>query len=265
MKHLPMVVCVLIFLLSGICLAPAARGEAKPASQPVLTKLRVGVYLNQPFAYRTKEDCQGFCVDLWKEIAADLNHPFEYVFFPDLNALLQATSEGKIDVGIGNISITGERLKKVDFSHPYLQGGLQVMVDEKRESDTFHRLWQGLQDSGHLKIFGFAIGSILLSTLLLTIAERRWNGEFHPDWINGLAESFYHVMSITMTGKSSHKGLPGPFGKILAAVWLAFGVGVVAYITSSVTSVMTVNRLHGIINGPQDLPGHHIGAIGGTI
>jgi ABC-type amino acid transport substrate-binding protein len=106
---------------------------------------------------------------------------------------------------------------------------------------------------------------IFLGTVLLTLGERRWNQEFHPDWKNGLAESFYHVMSIAMTGKSTHKGLPGPFGKILAGFWLAFGVAVVAYITSSVTSVMTVNRLQGSINGPQDLTGHHVGAITGTI
>lgn len=167
-------------------------------------------------------------------------------------------------MALGNISITSDRLKIADFSQPYLQGGLQIMVDEKRAA-SWQRLWNGLRDSGHLKIFGIGIAVILIGTLLLTFGERRWNKEFHPDWPNGMAESFYHVMSIAMTGKSTHKGLPGPFGKILAGIWLAFGVGVVAYITSSVTSVMTVNRLHGIIDGPKDLPGHHVGAIGGTL
>jgi polar amino acid transport system substrate-binding protein len=28
---------------------------------------------------------------------------------------------------------------------------------------------------------------------------------------------------------------------------------------------MTVNRLQGTINGPQDLPGHHVGTVGGTL
>ena len=259
-----------LFLVFGICLVPADKASAtQPDTTPTPSiagkKLRVGVYINQPFGYKGKEDYEGFCVNLWKEIAADLGLPFEYLPFPVLAELVQATSEGKVDVGLGNISITGERLKKVDFTHPYLQGGLQVMVNEKKESDTFRRLWQGLRDSGHLKIFTIALGIILLSTILLTFGERHWNKEFPADWPNGLSESFYHVMSITMTGKSSHKGLPGPFGKILAAIWLAFGVGVVAYITSSVTSVMTVNRLHGVINGPQDLPGHRVGTVTGTL
>ena len=270
MKHLLSSLAVSIIFVICVCLtfaSDALATQPNTANIPAALgkKLRVGVFINQPFGYKGKVDYQGFCVDLWKEIAADLGLSFEFVPFPVLADLIQATSEGKIDVGLGNISITGERLKKADFTHPYLQGGLQVMVNEKKESDTFRRLWQGLRDSGHLKVFTIALCVILLSTILLTFGERHWNKEFHPDWANGLAESFYHVMSITMTGKSTHKGLPGPFGKILAAIWLAFGVGVVAYITSSVTSVMTVNRLHGVINGPQDLPGHHVGTVTGTL
>ncbi len=263
---------VLVALLLAMAPLTSKGAEAAPSPSPVQDtpkaiagkKLRVGVYLNQPFCYEDKGDYAGFCVDLWKGIAADLSVPCEYVPFPLLRDLLEATSQGKIDVALGNIAITGERLQSVDFSQPILQGGLQIMVDERR-SDSWHKLWKGLVDSGHIKILCFAIGVIILFTILLTLGERRWNEEFHKDWSNGLAESFYHVMSITMTGKSNHKPLPGPLGRILAGIWLAFGVAVVAYITSSVTSVMTVNRLHGIINGAQDLPGHHVGSITGTI
>ncbi|MEI6322865.1 MAG: transporter substrate-binding domain-containing protein [bacterium] len=258
-----------ILLLSlGTCVE--LRAEPSPVSAlPLKTlsgkrKLVVGVYINQPFAYQNKEGYQGFCIDLWKEIAANLNLQFEFVPYATVSEVLNAAGQNKVDVALGNISITSDRLKIADFSQPYLQGGLQIMVDEKRAA-SWQRLWNGLRDSGHLKIFGIGIAVILIGTLLLTFGERRWNKEFHPDWPNGMAESFYHVMSIAMTGKSTHKGLPGPFGKILAGIWLAFGVGVVAYITSSFTSVMTVNRLHGIIDGPKDLPGHHVGAIGGTL
>lgn len=270
MKHLLLLLHAAVLLTLGTSAAQTTDASSPTPTpwqnaSPLGKKLRVGVYINQPFGYTTKEgDYTGFCVDLWKEMTTDLGVSAEYVPFKNIDDLLKATSENQVDVGLGNISITGERLKMVDFSQPYLQGGMQIMVDEKRGS-SFAKLWNGLRDSGHLKIFGIGISIILLFTVFLTIAERYWNKEFHPDWANGLAESFYHVMSITMTGKSTHKGLPGPFGKILAGIWLAFGVGVVAYITSSVTSVMTVNRLKGMIDGPQDLPGHHVGAIGGTL
>jgi ABC-type amino acid transport substrate-binding protein len=203
-------------------------------------------------------------MDLWKEIAGDLGRGSEFTPYGSIPDLLEAISSGKADVGVSGIFVTEERLKLVDFSQPFLQGGLQIMVHEKRGS-SFLKIWNGLRESGHLKVFGVGICVILIATLLLTFAERRWNAEFHADWANGISESFYHVMSIMMTGKSTHKGLPGPWGKVLAGIWIAFGVGVVAYITSSVTSIMTVNSLEGIIKGPQNLPGHMVGIIPGTV
>lgn len=236
---------------------------AQPPANPQ-PPLKVGIYVHEPFILQTSQGYQGFSMDLWKAIAGDLGRGSDFTPYDSIPDLLQAVSSGKMDVGVSGIFVTEERLKLVDFSQPFLNGGLQIMVHEKRGS-SFLKIWNGLRDSGHLKIFGLGICVILVATILLTLAERRWNKEFHPDWANGIAESFYHVMSIVMTGKSTHQGLPGPWGKVLAAVWIAFGVGVVAYITSSVTSIMTVNSLEGIIRGPQNLPGHKVGIIPGTV
>lgn len=38
----------------------------------------------------------------------------------------------------------------------------------------------------------------------------------------------------------------------------------IAYITSSITSVMTVNRIHRQINGPKDLEGKKVGTVTGS-
>ena len=262
----------LIFLISLTAFPFAAilscDGADSPAPAPAAisaTKiLKVGVTTDEPFIMKRGDVYEGYCIELWQSLAADLGLKFEYVPYPDLAKLIKATEQGAIDVNADSLFVTSERLGKMEFVLPFFQGGLQIMVNENRRG-SLQKLWKGLRDSGHLRIFGIGIGVILLGTILLTLGERRWNAEFHKDWGNGLAESFYHVMSIVLTGKSSHKGLPGPFGKILAGVWIAFGVAVVAYITSSVTSVMTVNTLHSIINGPQDLPGHKVGVMRGSV
>jgi len=255
---------VIVSMLTAMLLSTVTSIKAAATSSTPPAPLKVGVYVHEPFVLATSRGYEGFSMDLWKEIAGDLGRGSDFTVYPSIPELLNAVSSGKVDVGVSGIFVTEERLKLVDFSQPFLQGGLQVMVHEKRGS-SFLKIWNGLRESGHLKIFGLGICVILLATILLTLAERRWNQEFHPDWANGVAESFYHVMSIVMTGKSTHKGLPGPWGRVLAAIWIAFGVGVVAYITSSVTSIMTVNSLEGIIKGPQNLPGHKVGIIPGTV
>lgn len=251
---------LLTVLILGLDSFPVQGADASSNNAP----LKVGVYVDNPFVIANEKAYRGFCIDIWKEVAADLGKSSEYIPFASIPELLQAVSSGKADIGVGGTFVTEKRLQIVEFSQPLLNGGLQVMVHEKRGSSLL-KLWNSLKESGHLGIFAIGLAVILLGTIILTVAERRWNEEFHKDWANGLAESFYHVMSIAMTGKSSHKGLPGPWGRVLAGVWIAFGVGVVAYITSTVTSIMTVNRLEGYIKGPQDLPGHRIGVIPGTV
>jgi ABC-type amino acid transport substrate-binding protein len=244
--------------------SPCKGEDASPADANSNKILKVGITMVEPFTMKKGDVYQGYCVDLWQALAADLGLKFRYVLYPNFEELIKATETGEIDVNADPVFVTSDRLKKMDFALPFLQGGMQIMIDENRTA-SFMKLWNGLRNSGHLKIFAIGIAVILVGTFLVTLGERRWNEEFPKDWANGLAESFYHVMSICMTGKSSHKPLPGPLGKIMAGIWIAFGVAVVAYITSSVTSVMTVNKLHSIINGPQDLPGHKVAAIRGTV
>ena len=251
-----------LLLLTGM-LFNRVHGETS-SSSPEPSVLRVGVAVDEPFDFKKEGVYQGFCIDLWQAIAADLGLKYRYVEYPSFDELMEATKKGKVDVNIDSIYITSERIREMDFVLPFLQGGMQVMVNENRTA-SLAKLWNGLRDSGHLMIFTIGFAVILGATILLTLAERRWNSEFHPDWGNGLAESFYHVMSVTMTGKSTHKELPGPWGKVLSGIWIACGVAVVAYITSSVTSVMTVNKLHGVIAGPKDLPGHRVAVVKGTV
>jgi len=71
-------------------------------------------------------------------------------------------------------------------------------------------------------------------------------------------------MSTSVTGNPTHKRiLTGPLGVVLAALCLLLGDLVAAYITSSMTSVMTANTL-GEIYGPHDLAGKKIATVAGT-
>jgi len=253
---------VAVLVLSVI---PSSRGEENgPTLGSTVKVLKVGVTLEDPFVMKKDGVYEGYCIDLWQALAADLALKFQYVPYDNFAELMQATEKGDVDVNADPVFITSERLKRMEFALPFLQGGMQIMIDENRTASLL-KLWNGLRNSGHLKIFAIGIAVILMGTVIVTLGERRWNQEFPKDWANGLAESFYHVMSVVMTGKSNHKPLPGPLGKIMAGIWIAFGVAVVAYITSSITSVMTVNKLHSIINGPQDLPGHRVAVLRGSL
>ena len=147
---------------------------------------------------------------------------------------------------------------------PFMEGGLQIMVDDAHKSNG-SQVWKVISDPDHLRVAGFGAICIVILSVIVTLFERRLNPDFPKAWIEGIVESFYHVMSVIFTGKTNHKAIPGVLGRFFAAIWVATGVAVVAFITSSITSSMTVNRLRGEINGPQDLPGKVVGTIRGTL
>ncbi len=100
----------------------------------------------------------------------------------------------------------------------------------------------------------------------MTIFDRRFDQGFPRRWRDGFAESFYTVMQISTTGKPAvRKNLFGWIGRVWQGVWLMAGVVVIAYVTSSVTTVMTTLSLGNQIRGLQDLDDKTVGVLKGTV
>ena len=206
----------------------------------------------------------GFAVDLWSKIASTLGWNCDYQQISSIPELLDKLNKGELDVGVTDLSITSERLRLVDFTQPYLDAGLQVMVNEKHRGG-FVELIRGLSEAGHLQVFAAGALLLLFGTIFLTLYDRRLDPTFHRSWTIGLSESFYHVVSLATAGKANHRPIvSGAAGNFVAALWLICGVTIIAYITSSITSVMTVNKIHSQINGPKDLVGKKVGTVTGS-
>lgn len=241
-----------------------ATGNAQEPGRATKGELRVGLFQEEPFVMKTAFGPEGFCVELWSRIAEEHGWKSAYRFYPSPADVYAALERKEIDVGVGPFYIRSDRAKTVDFTHPFHESGLQVMINTDRRHN-FSRLWSGLVEGGHIKILLAGATIILGLTHLLLFFEWKTNPQFPRQYLAGFADCFYHVMSICMTGKATHRGLPGPWGKILAGVWLAGGVAVVAYITSTLTSVMTANKLRGAVHGVTDLAGQSVGTVAGSV
>lgn len=246
-------VLVLVLTAKG---ALAAEGGMAP--------LRVGVFIEEPFVMQTAAGYEGFCIEMWSRMMETNGWSCAYTTFPNAVAVLDQVRAGNLDAAVGPFYITSDRLKVLDFSHPFHESGLQLMINSEKRH-TLLRLWKGLVEGGHIKILVLGSGLILILTHLLLLFEWKTNPQYPKGYLPGFADCFYHVMSICMTGKATHRGLPGPWGKILAALWLAGGVAVVAYITSTLTSVMTANKLRGTVHAISDLVGQPVAVIRGTL
>lgn len=259
----------LVLLGAALSLASVAHGKA----DAILTDggalptapIKVGVILAPPFVMQTPTGYGGMAIDLWQNVADKLGLSYQYERLPTFRALLDAVAAGKVDIAVMDLTITQDRLQRMDFTQPWFDTGLRVMIDQNRHAgirSLFHQLWV----SGHVRVYLWLVAIILVATTILTLIDRRYDEEFPRAWHKGLAESFYHVMSVATSGKtSSHKALFGVGGRVMAALWMVCGVGVVAYITSSITSVMTASTITNQINSSADLPGKTVGVVNGSV
>ena len=255
-------VLVLVVALLGArgVLAQSAGAPAAQTGAP----LRVGLYLSAPFVTKAGDTYSGYAVDLWQTIAGRAGLTYEYTLLDTIPSILAGVQDRSLDVAVLDLTITADRLQRMDFTTPWMSTGLRLMINEDRRGGFWHVL-ETLRASGHLKIYGLLILFVIVGTAVLTVFDRRYDDDFPQKWTQGLAESLYHMMSLVTSGTSSHKPVFGAVGRALAAIWLACGVAVIAYITSSVTSVMTATSLTAQISSTADLARKRVGATVGSV
>ncbi|MEJ8572243.1 transporter substrate-binding domain-containing protein [Microbaculum marinum] len=265
-------ICVAATLPSGQTFAqdqgePAAEQPAQVQASPdsaasPSNSIRVGLYLSPPFVMRDGDGYAGMAFDLWESVTEGLGIESEYVVAPTVRDLVDMAAEGEVDAAVTNLTINKRRAERIDFTQPWFDAGLRIMIDENQGAG-FWAMVQGLRDAGFLRAYAWIAFVIVVATILLTIFDRRFDTSFPTRWRDGVAESFYTVMSVATTGRMSRKNLFGWIGRIWSALWLVCGVAVLAYVTSTVTSVMTTIALTNQIRNADDLYGKTIGVLAG--
>ena len=82
---------------------------------------------NIPFSYMENGKLVGFDVELWDAIAKEMG--VKYTTTPmDFSTVISDVHIGQIDVAMAGLIITRTRSNVVDFSKPYYEGGLVLLV-----------------------------------------------------------------------------------------------------------------------------------------
>ena len=259
---------LLLVAITGIS-APLSAQQPAPApaaTAPAATgkKLRVLVKPAEPFSFEKNGQISGYSVDLWKRVAEDAGLTFEMTMVKTLPEVLTALQKGEADVGVGAISITSEREKVLDFSHPFFESGLQILAPAQNSGSAFAAF--GTLFSGDVfKVIGVFMLAVLGVSNILWLVERKRNSESFPeDYKAGLWEATWWSISTIISGGCENKAPVGVAGRLVAVVWMLGGIGLTSYITATLASAMTVNTLSSDIKSVADLKGQTIGTVGGS-
>jgi ABC-type amino acid transport substrate-binding protein len=154
--------------LATLALSPAARAA---------TILRVGVLDGSPpcSELRGPGRWQGTAIDLWQFVAARERLAYTFEPFPSAKALLEASRLGHVDLGVGCLTITPERVGTYRFSLPFQESGVALLMGTNRLA-TLRAVLEGLLDA---RLLGLLAG-YLLGIGALSVVVWRTEGGYPP-------------------------------------------------------------------------------------
>ncbi len=272
---LPLMAIALCPLSGAFAQSLPPRNESRP--------LKVGVKAFQPFVFlpdtvkrRSAEPLSvssrlallqteaqqpyGYSIDLWNAIARETNVQTEFVPYASVQELLAAVKGGDVDIGIAGISITADRLETgLNFSYPFFQSGLQLMV-KKDQNFGLGRFLTFLQNWASIRAVLLVIGSSAVVGSLVWALEHKHNEGFPARPLEGIGQGFWFAIVTLGTfgyGDVTPVKLPA---RIITSVWM----GISFFIVADFISSMAVQGIEGNVKTFYDLRGEKIGVVEGT-
>ncbi|CAN6449576.1 unnamed protein product [Victoria cruziana] len=257
--------------------AEVPRGWVLPTSGK---KLRVGVPVKKRFKEFVDVETNlanghsavsGFCIDIFEAALELLPYalPHEYVPYVhahgessgSYNNLLHQVFHGEFDAAVADVTILAERSQYVDFTFPYTDGGLSLLVpvkDEDRQSvfvflKPFSRgLW--------LMTAAF----FLLIAAVVWVLEHRRNHEFRGSPADHIGLAFYFAFSTLVF--AHRERLTSNSARFVVIVWSFAVLILTSSYTASLSSTLTVGKFQPTIKDVDTLirKGEYVGYQNGS-
>ena len=231
-------------------------------------KVKIVMREIEPFTFTQDGRRVGYAMELWDQVAREAGLEYDVEMAETAKGIIEAVQTKKAEVGVGALSVTAQREEVIDFSQPFYESGLQVLVAGGGGGGTLDSVKQLIGNLLNWKLIGMFL---LLVLAMLVISHFVWmyehkvNGDMWPkDYKAGMWESFWWTISTLLVGGADNKGPVGVGGRIVAIVWMLLSIVLVSLLTASFTTTLTVNQLKGDINGPGDLPGRDVATITGS-
>jgi polar amino acid transport system substrate-binding protein len=269
-KEVVRLITVFGCLIPSICFGdPAAAG---PSPAKTLPKLIVGIYSAPPFNIRQPDGAwTGIAVDLWKEIASDLNVDFEFKEIT-VATRFEGLMNGWFDVCVGPITITAEREEQIDFTHTFFTSGLRVATrtsSSTTDSNFLLPLLRQLLSKQVLKLVLLIFSILCIAAILVWLCEHRKNAAHFGGQgrkLSGIGSALWWS-AVTMTGVGYGDLYPKTLiGRVVAVAWMFSSLVLVAVFTATMASMLTAEKLgvQKTIQKPEDLRGLSIATAANT-
>ncbi|MCC2597422.1 glutamine ABC transporter substrate-binding protein GlnH [Pusillimonas sp. MFBS29] len=119
--------------LAGLALALALPAGSAMAQDKELLVATDTAFV--PFEFKQDGKYTGFDIELWEAIAQEAG--LKYSLRPmDFNGIIPGLQTRNVDVALAGITIRDDRKKVIDFSDPYYESGLALLVSKDNNAIT---------------------------------------------------------------------------------------------------------------------------------
>lgn len=222
--------------------------------------LRIGVPWRASFKeivtqINGSDELHGFSIDVFLAAIKLIRYPIPYEFImfgdgsknPSYTELVNKVAYNVFDAAVGDIAIVTNRTKAVDFTQPYIESGLVVVVPIKKINSS---AWAFLRPFTPLMwavtgLFFIIVGAVVW------ILEHRLNDEFRGPPKQQLVTILWFTLSTMFF--SHRENTVSTLGRMVLFIWLFVVLIINSSYTASLTSILTVQQLSSPIRGIDSL------------
>ena len=226
--------------------------------------LKIGVHEKPPFAIKNGDGTwSGLAIDVWQQVAKSTGLSYELVEVP-FEEIRQRVADGSLDAAVGEIDVSAQDQKLMDFTQPYLISSLGVAVKGRK----WKSLWmEAIEDFFNWTVGRFIAGifvTMLLVSVVIWLAERRHHSGHFSGGIHGIGSALWFA-AVTMTTVGYGDKTPAtPLGRFIAICWMFVGVLMVSAFTATVASSMAAARIDNSITRLSDFRHISCGVLKGS-
>ncbi|KAI3803510.1 hypothetical protein L1987_31663 [Smallanthus sonchifolius] len=211
-------------------------------------RMRVGVPGNSLFRQFVKVDLNpetnkpvidGFVIEVFDEMMKQMNQPYDtFPFYGSYDELIRKIHSKEFDAVAGDVTILAERHEFADFTQPYTESGLEMIVPVR--SRLSNQPWLFLKPFTPT-MWWITAAITIYNGFVIWLIERSHNKDLQGPVITQIGIILWLAFStlFTLRGDKMHSNL----SRMAVVVWLFVALVITQSYTASLASMLTAQRL----------------------
>ena len=204
--------------------------------------LLVGVAGSEPFVYVGGREVSGIAVEIWEELAAKQDWNYSFESFNTVDAALHSLEEGALDLVIGPISITSNRVEKFRFSQPFYNSSLAI-VSRSENLGFWGKIKPFFSFQLLIAVFVFLFILAIVGTMLWLAERKHSTDQFPNDPVDGIGNGMWLAIVTMSTTGYGDKAPITLTGRIIAGSWMIISIVFATSMVAGIASTLTLASL----------------------